>query len=86
MILIQVILVASFLFLLLRFLAETNSSTIKAWKKIGLILFVIIAIISILFPALTDDIAKLVGVGRGADLLLYLMVASFVFFNVNSDV
>jgi len=86
MIFIQVILIASFLYLLLRFLAEANSSKTKAWKKIGLTSFVLVAIITILFPSLSDTVAHVVGVGRGADLLLYLMVAAFIFFAFNGYV
>ena len=40
--------------------------------------FVIVAIVSILFPQWLSYIANLIGVGRGADLLLYALVLAFL--------
>jgi len=79
MILIQVVLIAAFILLLLKFLANPNSYQIKAWKKIIGILFVFLAIMAVLFPDLLNHIAHFFGVGRGADLLLYLVTLAFIF-------
>lgn len=83
MILIQVILIVSFLYFLFRFLSNPNSSKMQAWKKILGVLFALLAIIVVLFPNISNDIAHIVGVGRGADLLLYLLTVSFIISNLN---
>ena len=56
----------------------------KAWKKIGLCLLVLAMIIAVLFPDITNDIAHLVGIGRGADLLLYGLTLAFIVYALNS--
>ncbi len=50
----------------------------KAIKKLGLLGLSIIAVISVLFPDLTNQAAHKVGVGRGADLLIYLLAVAFI--------
>jgi len=44
-----------------------------------LVALVLVAIVSILRPELTTKVANLVGVGRGTDLLLYLLTAVFLY-------
>jgi hypothetical protein len=51
----------------------------KAWMKIFGALFTLIAIGVVLFPNSSNRVAKWVGVGRGADLLLYLLTIAFIF-------
>lgn len=79
MILIQILLIAAFIVLLIRFLANPTSYQIKAWKKIIGILFVVLAIIAVLLPESLNKVANFVGVGRGADLLLYILTLAFIF-------
>lgn len=79
MILIQVILIAGFLAFLFRVLANPSSYQLRAWIKILAILFVLLAIIAVISPNVTNNIARFVGVGRGADLLLYLLTLAFIF-------
>lgn len=83
MILIQLVLIVAILLLAAYLVKSRNSSKAKAYKKILLLLFVPVAIIFILFPNLASDIAHFLGVGRGADLLLYsiTLVLIFVLFN-----
>jgi hypothetical protein len=76
---IQIVLIVGFVLLLGRFLANPNSYQIKAWKKITGILLVLLAIVAVLFPDTLNHIANWVGVGRGADLLLYLLAIAFIF-------
>ncbi len=68
------------------FLSLGNRKTYsgKAWKKIGLILLALSMIIAVIFPDTTNDIAHLVGVGRGADLILYGTVIAFIFYALNN--
>jgi hypothetical protein len=56
----------------------------QASKKIGLLLLFIAMVIAILFPNITNDLAHLVGVGRGADLLLYVLTLAFIAYVLNA--
>lgn len=60
------------------FLRSKSSLQISAWKKIGSIFLFIFALLAIIFPNLTDRVAHLVGVGRGTDLLLYILTLTFM--------
>lgn len=84
MILIQVILIVGFLILLYRVLANPESYRLGAWLKILASLFVLVAIITVLFPNSTNTLAHALGVSRGADLLLYLLTLAFIFAMFNS--
>lgn len=60
-----------------------HTQKVRAWKRIILFLFIIAMIVAIILPDETTHLAKLVGVGRGADLLLYMLAIAFVFFVFN---
>lgn len=47
-------------------------------RVIGLVV-VLLAIVAVLWPMLTTYVANAVGVGRGTDLVLYVLVVVFVF-------
>jgi len=83
MILIQIILVVGIFYLLIRFLANPSSTNIRAWKKILGIIFTLLAVVVVLLPQTANDIAHSVGVGRGADLLLYVLTLAFIFVCLN---
>jgi hypothetical protein len=83
MILIQGILIVAFLALVGRFLANPNSHQMKAWQKIFAVLFFLVAIFSVLLPDDLNTVAHFLGVGRGADLLLYLLTLAFIFLVFN---
>ncbi|GAA2177138.1 DUF2304 domain-containing protein [Leucobacter tardus] len=53
-----------------------------ALKRIIALLFVIAAVLAIIFPDALTTIANFVGVGRGADLLLYILVVMVLLFAV----
>jgi len=84
MILIQIILVLAFLLLILGFLKRQGSHQLSALAKIFMMLFAAAAIFVILFPDSSNSVAHFVGVGRGADLLLYLLTMSFIFVVLSS--
>lgn len=86
MILIQVVLIAGILAVLLRFLAYRNSFQTQAWKKILLMGFILLAIVLILWPDILNNTAHFLGVGRGADLLLYALTVAFIFEQINNYV
>lgn len=56
----------------------------RAWKKIALVLLAIAMIVAVFLPDITTQIAHLFGVGRGADLLLYLLTLAFISYAINN--
>lgn len=84
MIAIRVVLVGALVALLLWFLRSRNAASVRALKKVLLMVLVSFAIAAVLNPEMTDDVAAWFGVGRGADLLLYFVTVSFLFFAMNS--
>ena len=80
---IRIILVVAILTILIWFLKGRKTTRMKAGKKLGVLLFFVFAITTVLYPSLTDDMAHWVGVGRGADLLLYALSIAFVAFAIN---
>ena len=79
MIAIQAVLVVGFVAFLFKVLSNPASYQLRAWTKILAILFVMAAIVTVLFPNSTNTVAHWLGVSRGADLLLYLLTLAFIF-------
>ncbi len=77
--LIKILLVAAFLAILVYFLRSRRSIRASAWMRILMVGFVVAAIAAVLYPDELTTIANMLGVGRGADLLLYATVAALVF-------
>lgn len=63
---------------------STADARHQAIRRILLALFIVAAVASILFPSILSRIANLIGVGRGADLLLYALVIAFFSFIATS--
>lgn len=83
MTIIQLILLLLAVVLLWYFTQRASLYSIRAWKRIGFLLLLIFMIASIAAPELTNKLAHLLGVGRGADLLLYFLAISFLFIVIN---
>lgn len=66
--------------LAVRFLPGDRS---LALKRIFALLFAAAAVIAILFPTILTVVAKFFGIGRGADLLLYLAIIGGLLFAVS---
>jgi hypothetical protein len=81
---IQIILIAAVVLLFLFFIRSSHSVRTQAFKRIGFIIFLILSLDAVLRPNDTTWLAHQVDVGRGADLLLYMLVAAFAFFAVNT--
>ena len=64
-------------------LSKRTSYAGRAYKKIGLVLLALAMIVAVLSPNATNRVANAVGVGRGADLLLYLTVTAFILYAIN---
>lgn len=80
---IKTILIIIVLGLLLYFVRNRNTMKLRASKKILFVVFVVCATVAIVNPTLTSDVAQSIGVGRGADLLLYGVVLAFSFVTLN---
>lgn len=77
--LIQILLIAAALGVLVLLLRSRASARTRAWKKLIVIALTAVAMASILRPGLTQKAADVLGVGRGTDLLLYLLTAVFLY-------
>jgi hypothetical protein len=62
------------------FILRGGGARHQAVRRILLVLFVLGAGVSVFFPQLLTALANLVGIGRGTDLLLYIMVIAFLGF------
>lgn len=81
---IQIVLVVAALAALTYFVRRSHNVRIRASKRLAFGAFIIVNIYAVLRPADVTWIARQVGIGRGADLILYLLVGAFVFGMVNS--
>ena len=63
-----------------------NRHTLKnqAWKKLAFSALLLLTVVAILHPGLTTDVAALLGIGRGADLLLYCTTLALLFHGLNT--
>ena len=83
MILVQLLLVGAFLVLFFVALRSRTAHGVSASKKLGFLLFLLVVVVAVISPALVSSVANLVGVGRGTDLVLYLLAVMFCFYVVN---
>ena len=60
-------------------LRSRTSAKSRAWVKVGYIGFVLAGVYAVLRPDDTTVVANFLGVDRGADLMLYLLVIAFIF-------
>jgi small membrane protein len=72
--LIQIILIAAIVVIGILVIRNPGSDSHLAIRRLLLFGFVIVAVLSVLFPQWLSWVASLIGVGRGTDLLLYALV------------
>lgn len=77
---IQFLLIAAIIVLGLIVMRRTGADSHLAIRRILMMLFILAAILSVLFPQWLTWVASLIGVGRGTDLLLYALVLMFLAF------
>jgi len=77
---IQFLLIAAIVILGLVMMRRSGADSHLAIRRLLLLLFIIAASLSILFPQWLTWLAGLIGVGRGTDLLLYALVVIFLTF------
>lgn len=76
---IQTLLIIAALALAAYFLINRRKAQAKAWVKIGFVFFVLAALWAIVRPDDVTVLANWLGVDRGTDLLLYVLVVAFLF-------
>lgn len=59
---------------------STADARHQAMRRVLLVLFMLVAAASILYPQLVTKVANLLGIGRGTDFLLYLLIIAFLSF------
>lgn len=74
MMLIKILLIVVVLLLSLYMFKANLGAKQTAWRRLGILLFAVAAVVVVIFPEITTTVARFVGVGRGADLLLYGLV------------
>jgi len=65
-------------------LLRSRGARPQAVRRLGLMLFAALAVWSILFPSVWNQIARVVGVGRGTDMVLYALVVAFLSFTLTT--
>ncbi|MHB8273162.1 MAG: DUF2304 family protein [Dermatophilaceae bacterium] len=80
---IQLVLIVVVILAAARLLRGRGART-QAVRRLGLMLFAALAVWSILFPTVWNQIARLVGVGRGTDMVLYALVVAFLSFTLTT--
>lgn len=76
--LIKVILLVGVIGVTVLLTRSTAGARHQAVRRLLLVGFVLLAAMAILFPAMLTTVARWVGVGRGADLLLYGLTITFL--------
>ena len=76
----QWILVAAFIFVGFYLLKARRSANQQAIRRLFIVIGLVAGLLAVLFPHYTNVLARLVGVGRGADLLLYTFVVFGLFY------
>ncbi|HEU4756323.1 MAG TPA: DUF2304 domain-containing protein, partial [Agromyces sp.] len=76
--LIQIVLVAGVLLVGLYLARPAAGDSHLALRRLFMLGFVLVAVVSILFPQWLTWLANFIGVGRGTDLLLYALVLAFL--------
>jgi hypothetical protein len=84
MMIIQIIVIIVALGISLYALGGHQTHATRAWKKIAFCALAVAMVIAVLFPNVTNQAAHIVGVGRGADLLLYMLALAFIGYVLNN--
>ncbi|MEV4556564.1 DUF2304 domain-containing protein [Kitasatospora sp. NPDC049285] len=81
---IQLVLILGSVSLALMFIRRWDRANTRAWKRIAFSVFVIANIYAVLRPGDVTWLAHQLGVGRGTDLVLYVMVLGVGFLTLNT--
>ncbi|MBC3194400.1 DUF2304 domain-containing protein [Pseudonocardia sp. C8] len=83
-VILQIVLVAAALLALVYFVRSGQSVGIRASKRLAFGAFVVLNIYAVLRPDDVTVVARALGIGRGTDLIVYLLVVAFVFGMLNT--
>lgn len=83
MIAVQVLMIASVIALAFLGLRGSGSHRVSAGKKLAFCVLMLSVVVAVISPALVARAANLVGVGRGTDLVLYVLALAFGFYVVS---
>ena len=81
---IQALLLLAVVALAWYFFANRRKANAKAWVKIGFALLMVAAVWAIARPDDVTVVANWLGVARGTDLMLYVLVVAFFFVTVST--
>lgn len=81
--LIQFSLLVVIVWLIVKVLASRGTHAGNAWHKIGLLLLAVVMIAAVLLPDTVTSLAHAVGVGRGTDLVTYILFATFIYYVIH---
>lgn len=81
---IQILLILAVMVIFIFFLRHHGTTRTAAGFKVGFLIFVAFGLTAVLWPTGVSRVAKMVGVGRGTDLLLYALVVAFAFYSINT--
>ncbi|MBA5245458.1 MULTISPECIES: DUF2304 domain-containing protein [Corynebacterium] len=81
---IQALLLLAVVALAWYFFANRRKANAKAWVKIGFALMMVAAVWAIARPDDVTVVANWLGVARGTDLMLYVLVVAFFFVTVST--
>ncbi|USR79460.1 DUF2304 domain-containing protein [Arcanobacterium pinnipediorum] len=83
--LIKAILILVFVVAAIIIIVPRKSSRGLAIRRVGWLCGLLVASLAVLFPSLTDKVAHWVGVGRGADLVLYMALVFAIGYVLNAS-
>ncbi len=79
MMIIQIVLVVFFLFILLKVFSRFRAGDLKSKEMVGWVIFWLLAVVVVVSPNSTLILAKVLGVGRGVDAIIYLAMVLLFF-------
>lgn len=75
---IKALLIVGFVVIAVFLLRPSGSVRSQALRTLGQLVLLVCAVLAVIFPGIVNDLAQFVGVGRGADLLLYGFLLVFI--------
>lgn len=79
-IIVQIVLVLAVVVVSLALMRGGSNARHLAIRRLMLMLFAVLAALSIFFPSLLTHVARFFGIGRGTDLVLYGLIVTFLVF------
>ncbi|MGF9661405.1 DUF2304 domain-containing protein [Arthrobacter crystallopoietes] len=83
-ILVQLVLVLAVILGALALMRGGGNAKHQAVRRILLVAFAGVAVLSVFVPGLLTRVANLLGIGRGTDLVLYALIVAFMVFMASS--